>query len=76
MKEIGLNLSVVEVSLGVTAGLIFIAIIIALIGASVLSTDGKTNHEEFVEKLNKKENQLKEKEEKLKKIEEQLRRLR
>lgn len=76
MKEIGMNLNMLEVSFGVTAGLILIAIIFALIGSAVFSDDQKSSHEEFVEKLKKKEDQLKEKEEKLKQIEEQLRGLR
>jgi len=76
MKEIGVNLNVAEISAAVAAGIILIAFLMLLLGASAFAEDEKDNREDFIKKLKEKEKKLEEKEEKLKKIEEELRGMR
>ena len=70
-------LSAKEAASSVVLGIILIAIVILLLGASLFAkSEDKDNREDFLKKLKEKEKKLKEKEEKLNKIQEQLRGMR
>jgi uncharacterized membrane protein (DUF106 family) len=69
---LGLKLQNGEIPIAVLAGLIAIGVIILILSSMIAGSESKSNQQEFIDKLRKKEEKLREKEERLHQIQEQL----